>query len=315
MKRFITSLFVLLCVFSAIGLTFSFLCYSNLREKRIEKYLTDNDLSFLFQNTNGEYSNFLDDTKEALKIIGIPANTINSVVNSNATVSFIAKYLRQIFFYMVHQNQVPSISREDLILLAENNFPVIDLELQKEGEVLTDEQKNAILSLIDIHSEHLMDLFPAVNRFIEKIDSLDLKVYQNIALQDVQVFFQTFSNKTLIFSLILILSGSSFLIFLIQKKWKYFCKYISFALVLYISFFLVFQILLSTVFKEFLMTEWKSADVILNYFVNAISKDLWIFLLLSIGIFFLLRNFGKKLENNIKSDIIVESKDGREQVC
>lgn len=63
------------------------------------------------------------------------------------------------------------------------------------------------------------------------------------------------------------------------------------------------------------MTEWKSADVILNYFVNAISKDLWIFLLFGIGIFFLLRTFGKKLEKNIKSDIIVESKDGREQVC
>jgi len=316
MKKLTSYFLVLCCAFSAVYLTFSFLFYWNLKEERIARYLKENDLAFLFQNTDGKDSNLLEDTKEALRIIGIPSSTIHEVVNSDVTTKFIAKYLRELSLYFIYKTEEPSISKQDMISLVEENFSVVNEVLQREGKSLSEDQKKIILTLIDHHSDHIMELFPTVVRFQEKIRNEDLSIYQNVGIQDVRGMFQRFSNKTLVFSLILILISSSFLLFLIyRKKFFLFCKYLSFSIFLYVSFFVSFEVFLGTVLKEYLMLEWQSANTILNYLVNVISKDLWIFLLLSLGLLLFFGFFRKKLEIKEKSVIIVEQEKGKENIC
>ena len=62
----------------------------------------------------------------------------------------------------------------------------------------------------------------------------------------------------------------------------------------YIFLFVFVEVMMGTIGKDFLMNKWESANTFINYFVNAVSKNLW-FLLITATIFLLILTIIEKV--------------------
>lgn len=302
-KKIISYILIGICITSAIFLTISFLIKWNLLENTIMKHIKNNDLSFILKDKNGTETKYLEETKEALKKIGIPSETINAVVNSEATVNFIGKYTAQIFNYLIYETGNITINKEDILLLAEQNFPVIERVLKEKDIPFTKEQQELINSLIEKHQNNIMDLFPSVKRLINKLENKTFILYEETSLLNIVHLLEKLTNKTLIYALILLGCSSIIFLFLIERK--KISKWLKTSLLCYAFFFIGVEVFLGTILKKYVLTEWESANEILNYFINCISQELWVFILVSL----LLNGFfcwyeKKKLVSQKESDII-----------
>lgn len=302
-KKIISYILIGICITSAIFLTISFLIKWNLLENTIMKHIKNNDLSFILKDKNGTETKYLEETKEALKKIGIPSETINAVVNSEATVNFIGKYTAQIFNYLIYETGNITINKEDILLLAEQNFPVIERVLKEKDIPFTKEQQELINSLIEKHQNNIMDLFPSVKRLINKLENKTFILYEETSLLNIVHLLEKLTNKTLIYALILLGCSSIIFLFLIERK--KISKWLKTSLLCYAFFFIGVEVFLGTILKKYVLTEWESANEILNYFINCISQELWVFILVGL----LLSGFfcwyeKKKLVSQKESDII-----------
>ena len=151
-----------------------------------------------------------------------------------------------------------------------------------------------------------MDFFPTVKILEDRIQNQTITIYKNITLDDLNVFLEIFSNKTYIVVMFIFFFGCVGILFIIHYKSILFLKYIKSSLFIYTFFFITVEIFLGTVFKEFLMLEWKSANSFFNFTVNKISKNLWVFLLISIILIILINIIIKK--SKVKCEISSEKK-------
>lgn len=284
---------ILIFIISSL-LTISFLLKWNLREKNIKNYIYENDFSFVFLRTDGNESDLLLDIKNILSTIGIPQITLNAVINSEPTKQFIGNFMRQILLYMIYEQDTPVLTKEILLDLAQKNFPIMDEILKQNGAHLTDHQKYTIINLIKNHDEDIISLFPTINNFIRKYADHSIKIYKNISLNEIANFLRTLTSKTLIITFLILLFLCLLLLFFLNS----FLKYLKFAVFLYSFFFIFIEIIFGTVLKTFLMNEWHSANVFWNYYINEISKSLWIFLLLSFLLLLFIHFIAQKKKNN-----------------
>jgi len=303
-KKIISSFLMFLLTCSAVFLTFSFLIKWNLKEDRVVNYTKQNDLSFILKTKDGNTNDLLKDTEEYLKKIGIPSNTIDEVINSESTHEFVGIYTYKILNYAIHKNGTLEITKNDILNLVKNNFPIIAENIKKEGKEFSKSQQEEILSLIDRYSSEVIELFPTVNTLIQKINREDFVIYHDITLGKITKFLGVFTGKTLIYSLCSILIFSFLLLVLINYKKMILLIYIRLSILFYSFFFIIVEVLLGTVIKDYLMSEWESANSVLNYFVNVVSKNLWVFILIGFFLSICITMFHRQLDRRV---IIEES--------
>lgn len=276
-KKILSWISLLFLSFSAVILTSSFLFKWNMREQKIIDLVKENDLSFLLVTKDGETTSLMEDTKAYLIRLGIPKEAIEAVVNSEPTKEFVGKYTYQIFKTILYQTGKLEITKEDIVLLVERNFPVIERTLKESGMSFQKEQKDVILHLISQHEDHIMDLFPTVNQLLRKIDEGTL---YDEKINFLFYCFRVWTSKKMIWIFLILLFLNTLFLCLLNWKDKVTLIYIRTSLLFYSFFFIAIEILLGTVVKDFLMSEWQSANHFFNYFVNVISKNIWIFIFL-----------------------------------
>lgn len=305
-KKICSYLFTIILSLIAIMLTLSFLLKWNLKEENIKKFIKENDFTFILKTRDGEESDLLNDIKVLFKTFGIPESAIHEIVNSEATKEFLGTYTYHVLNYMIYKKGNIYISQEDLVKLAYNNFPIIEEILKKQHIVFKEEQKEKILKIIEEEKDEILDFFPTVKILEDRIQNQTITIYKNITLDDLNVFLEIFSNKTYIVVMFIFFFGCVGILFIIHYKSILFLKYIKSSLFIYTFFFITVEIFLGTVFKEFLMLEWKSANSFFNFTVNKISKNLWVFLLISIILIILINIIIKK--SKVKCEISSEKK-------
>lgn len=268
---------------SAILLTTSFLLKQNLHEAEIASYLKANDLSFVLKNTDGTENSLIKDTREMLEKIGVPNETIENVMNSEATKEFMSQYITDVLFYLIYgEEKTTSITIDNIKTLAKENFNVIEETLSAKGLTFTEEQKTKMNRLIDEYAIDIMNFFPTANVLLGKLNQSEVPFYKNITLKDITSMIALMTSNPYILSLIAILMGSGLIIIFCNFKQRKTWHYFKLATLSY-AFFLIFvEILLGTVVKNTLMLKLESAKEFINYMVNALSKNIWLFILIAL---------------------------------
>ncbi len=303
MGKKIVSVFLSIIILSAsIFLTISFLLKWNLRESEIVSNIENNDLSFLLQDRYGKEPVFIEEMREFLEFLSIPSDTIDSVLNSKATKNFIGKYTYDVLNYIIYQEDKASITKDDLIQLATDNFYVIDAKLQENHKSFSEKDKQKIVNFIHEYAGEVMNFFPTANVFLKKMEEGNIIVYQNITLKDVTGLLKMFMSTTYICVALSVLLISAFCLVCLHFHSKKYILYLKNTILVYIFLFVFVEIMIGTIGKDFLMNQWESANTFINYFMNALSKNIW-FLLILATIFLIILTVIQKVEqkNNNRS--------------
>ena len=291
-KKIVSVLMVFLFVITSVFLTISLVMKWNLQEEKLSATLKDADISFLLHSFGEEGQRLIEDTRGMLETIGIPSDTTLDVLNSDATKDFLSKYLIEILNYFLYQTPVPEVTAEDIRDLVIENYEVVEQSLEAKGLTFTEAQKEFIENNLEKYSKVIMDFFPTMNLLTQKILE-NVTFYQGFSLQDMMGFLGWLTSWKTIFVL-----GICDLVFLVvlffcnlqqRKFWDFLQK----AMYGYVFLFIAIEILLSTVVKEYIMKEVLSAQEFTNYMVNALCKDLWIFIFIGIVVLFFCGHFKK----------------------
>lgn len=306
-KKIISWILVFLSFLSLFLLTITFVVKINFNETKITNYLKETDFTFLLKTRNGEKTEIEKNVEEVLEKIGIPPSTITNVMNSEATKNFIGKYAYETFAFFLFNRPIPVISSDDFLQLFEDNFKVIEATLEENGQTFTEKQKKDIQKFIENHKEQIMDLFPEINKVIQKFEKKDIPIYGGITLLDVTNLLNFLISDTWLYCLIFANIIIFVLLLLLNFKTRLYLSYWRMSVILYTFFLIFIEIMLGTVVKTFVMTSWESANVFLNYLVNLLSKNLGLFLILGIVLIIFFSLLLKKFK-------IIEQKKCKESV-
>jgi len=292
-------------------LTLSWLVKSNLQEERITKYLQDNDLSFILKNPNGQENDLVEDTRNYFLKLGIPENIIENVLNSEVTKEFIGKYTTTLLNYLIYKEDKIIITTEDIETLAEENFPVIEEALKVQGLSFTSALEAEIRQKIAEYSDDIMSFFPTANLILNKLEGNHIIVYKNITLENVTSFLNLVTSK----KWLIIISSLTLVSVLILSLWhfrkKQFLKCLQMICFSYMGVCILIEILLGTIVKEKLMLKVESAASFINYLINALAKDIWLFIFgaFILGLIFMRIKKGKKENASILDTLYRNTKE------
>ena len=304
-KKIVSIFLSIIILWSSIFLTIAFLLKWNLRKSEIVSNIENNNLSFLLQDRYGKEPVFIEEMRDFLELASIPPDTIDSVLNSQATKNFIGKYTYDVLNYMIYQEDKASITKDDLIHLATDNFYVIDAKLKENHRSFTEKDKQKIVAFINEYAGEVMNFFPTANSFLKKMEEGNIVVYQNITLKDVTTSLKIFLSTTNIcIALSILLIGAFLLVFMHFNSKKYIC-YLKNTILVYIFLFVFIEIMMGTIGKDFLMNKWESANTFINYLVNAVSKNLWL-LLITATVFLLILTIIEKVWKRLNEKSLSE---------
>ncbi len=297
-KKIISYILLVLCIFLTFIFTFLVEIKWNIREEQMVRYLKNADLTFIMNSYNGIQNELLQNVENYLEAIHVPADAIEDVLNSDATKEFVGKYLSSVFSYLLYQKEDVTITKDDVAHLVDENFSIISATLQAQGLTLSEEEKNQIDAYVSEYSDRVLEFFPTANQILQKLTTQDVVLVNSITLSDITAFLRIILNPTFLISILGILLFLLGVLWLINKGKRcfYFKQYFfGFALILVLC-----EILLGTVIKEALMLRLESAETFINYMINEISKHAWIIILFAVVISFVLSRIERKENKNEK---------------
>lgn len=297
-KKIISYILLVLCIFLTFIFTFLVEIKWNTREEQMVRYLKNADLTFIMNSYDGMESELLQNVEDYLEAIHIPASTIEAVLNSDATKEFVGKYLSSIFTYLLYQKEEVTITKDDVIQLVNENFSIISATLQAQGLTLSEEEKNQIDAYVSEYSDQVLEFFPTANQIIQKLTTQDVVLVNSITLSDVTSFLQSVLNPTFLISILGILLFLLGALWLMNKGKR--CFYFKRYFFLFAFLLVLCEIFIGTIIKENLMLRLESAETFINYMINEISKNVWIIILCAVVISFVLSRIERKEKKNEK---------------
>ena len=297
-KKIISYILLVLCIFLTFIFTFLVEIKWNTREEQMVRYLKNADLTFIMNSYDGMESELLQNVEDYLEAIHIPASTIEAVLNSDVTKEFVGKYLSGIFTYLLYQKEDVTITKDDVIQLVNENFSIISTTLQAQGLTLSEEEKNQIDAYVSEYSDQVLEFFPTANQIIQKLTTQDVVLVNSITLSDVTSFLQSVLNPTFLISILGILLFLLGALWLMNKGKR--CFYFKRYFFLFAFLLVLCEIFIGTIIKENLMLRLESAETFINYMINEISKNVWIIILCAVVISFVLSRIERKEKKNEK---------------
>ncbi len=294
MKKIFSYLLVFLCTLLACFGTLCIEIKMNLTEKSINTYLKNSDLTFLLESNNA----FIKKIKEYFKAIQIPEDTLKTVLNSEVTKAFAAKYLNDAINYIIYEKEAFTLQKEDVENLVTKNMPVVKDALKGIGFSLSEKEETKIYSYAEQYAENILDFFPTAKEIIENSSTEETFLINGISLQETKKIIKLITDISFIFILIGILIFFLFLLWIINRGKR--AYYFKIGMFLYAFVFILIEILLNTIVKEKFMIEINQAPAFVNHIINEISKVGWGIILLALGISFILSRIEKKGGNNEK---------------
>lgn len=297
-KKIISWLLLISIIISSIFLTFILELKWNLQEQRIVSYLKKTDLTFILKTNDGEETDLLKNVKDYLALINIPEETIEKVLNSDVTKEFAGNYLKGILNSLIYQEKEFSITSNDLKELVDKNMPIIEETLKNKGKVLSEEEKKSIYNYVDEYSTEILDFFPVANKIITKLFEENVMITKDLSLENLTLIIRKLINPYITIVTIIITLLLVFALWLINKNKR--CYYFKILFFIYALILIIVEILLGTIIKEKLMLELTSAASFINFLVNELSKNLWLLIIVTVLISFILSKIEKRGKENEK---------------
>ncbi len=298
MWKKILSFFISFLLFlSAFMFTCSFVIKAHFDERTFVQNIRETDLSKIIKEEEQKEDSIVSDVKAFLLFVGIPSNTIDEVMNSDATKSFIGKYAYDVLEYFVYQKEETVIQTEDLTNLVLDNFFIIDQVLKDNNQNFLDEHKDHIIQFVQNHTDEVMKFFPTASDLLKDVEKKDFLLYKNISFDDFTRFIQFITSNVFLTGCVLAFVFFSFLIFILHFKSK---KYIGIFKVLSIIFggvLVLLEILLETIIKPMIIKD--STLFILENFITSTCESIWFFIFISFFLF-LVFFFLQKIVNKIQ---------------
>ena len=310
-KKIISFFLFILSLLASISLTLCVLLKINLREEKIVSYIKGADFSFIADEATIIGEELISQVEDYFIEIEIPKDTIKSVLNSEATKDFIGKYAASVLSYLIYETDEKVITDKEVLNLVTGNMPIIETALTNVGLTLTPEEEDKIIALAKEHASDVAYFFPSAKELLADVPFSKVVLINNFTLAD---FFNSIRLITSIpFLLIglLITSILLFLLWLINKGVR--VKYFKTFFFIYALFFILGEIILGTVVKEFLMEEVSLLSPFINYIINEISKEVWLIILISLGLSFGISRIKRKEEKNEKISNELRSGNGSEE--
>lgn len=280
--KFILNLLLsILCIFSLTIFSLSTTLKKHIDKDYVQSIIHDMDLSLILEQQNIEIVNTIG---EVLKLVGVPEESIDAVVNSKPTKDFIGVYASNCITYLLYDEEI-LITKDDIKQLLENNFNIIEDSLADKEQLIFKYLKEMIIEYIDSHGDELAAKFPSPK---EVLKNGDIEIYSGISLKDLskKISF-AISDKVIVSSIIVaIISLLSLIILnLSKRRWA---KKLSIVFILYSLIILGIEFIIQTS-KVLLIDDTdvnsKAIINIFNSFSNMISYSLFISIILSITLF------------------------------
>ena len=310
-KKIVSFVLFILSLLASISLTLCVLLKINLREDKIVSYIKGADFSFIADEATIIGEELISQVEDYFIEIEIPKDTIKSVLNSEATKDFVGKYAASVLSYLIYETDEKVITDKEVLNLVTENMPIIETALTNVGLTLTPEEEDKIMALAKEHASDVAYFFPSAKELLADVPFSKVVLINNFTLAD---FFNSIRLITSIpFLLIglLITSILLFLLWLINKGMR--VKYFKTFFFIYALFFILGEIILGTVVKEFLMEEVSPLSPFINYIINEISKEVWLIILISLGLSFGISRIKRKEEKNEKISNELCSGNGSEE--
>ncbi len=250
--------------------------------------MKNSDFTFLLKNQKGEEVAVLKEIRGSLEKADIPKEVVEAVLNSDITKEFIGNYTYQMLHYLLKGGEKIVITKEDFLELTKKNFPIME-EIAKKIGVSFEPEK--VLSYLE--KEDVMSFFPTANHFIQKIEEHSLELLPNFTLDNALFVLKLFLNPWGIGLSFFLFLESFICLALLQRKKA--ILYYKKSLLVVFFFFIGMEILLGTIVKDYLVNVWFYANAFSNYFINTISKSLWLILVFIFLIILVLLYIEKKV--------------------
>ena len=310
-KKIVSFFLFILSLLASISLTLCVLLKINLREEKIVSYVKGADFSFIADEATIIGEELISQVEDYFIEIEIPKDTIKSVLNSEATKDFVGKYAASVLSYLIYETDEKVITDKEVLNLVTENMSIIETALTNVVLTLTPEEEDKIMALAKEHASDVAYFFPSAKELLADVPFSKVVLINNFTLAD---FFNSIRLITSIpFLLIglLITSILLFLLWLINKGMR--VKYFKTFFFIYALFFILGEIILGTVVKEFLMEEVSLLSPFINYIINEISKEVWLIILISLGLSFGISRIKRKEEKNEKISNELRSGNGSEE--
>ena len=275
---FLSSILLFLtCLF----LTISFILKISIRPSSIQKYINENDFSFLVKTSSGDDSLFLKETKMFLEGLGISGSVVDQVIESDVVKQLIRDYTIQYILYYLNEGEKPVFDASLFKKILRENTQITSWLFKSISKQEKEQKQKLIDEKIDEYSKDVLNFFPTVQHFMQRLESE--KSYFGVTIPQILDFIAFLMSKFWILLSIILLWISMILLFCCGKNVRSVYKALYRTSFAYTSVLIVVEIFLGTVVKTALMNRLEIANGFINYMVNVISKDIWVFVI--VGIF------------------------------
>lgn len=275
LKLLFNTLLVILCLCSLTFLSVTSILKSSVSEETIKETIKNNDLTFIIEMLNDDDREIIDMVKEVLITVGVPEDTMDEVLNSEATKEFVGTYTSNIIHYLLTDEDKP-ITKDDIKKLISSNLDVIEEKIG--NNEIYDILKGVILEYVNQNGDNLAKKFPSPKVFVKELNiensSKELKEIVDIVgiLTDSKTI-----NFSIIVSIILIV-----LLIILNIKKRNWAKLLMIISTLYTFLILIIKLGLTGI-KEMYREEIFSGFI--NYIVKILQTNLWIYIICAIGVF------------------------------
>lgn len=278
--------FTISLLFLALLLTSSFLIKVSIRPSSIQKYILENDFSFIIKDSSGEDSALIKETKSFLNELGISKTVVESLVQSDVIKKYMSDYTVKYILYYLGEDNKPEFNSTLFKKIIKENIQIAPWLFSGDSKASMLKKQKMIEEKIDLYATDVLDFFPTVKSFIKRLESE--KTYFGVTIHQVLKLISLLISKKWIIVCIVMFWISLIMMFVCGLSLKSVYKALFVATFSYTSILIVLEIILGTVVKTSLMNRLEVANVFINYMVNVLSKGIWVFVIVGIlcSIFF-----------------------------
>lgn len=207
MKKFLNIILsLIIIILLTIILTLSTLLKSQISHNNISKIVNKIDIQELINNVSTQDTDILSGIKETLNDIGIPENFVEKALNTEPTKNFVSTYLNNTVEYYLN-NKENNITITDIKDLVKSNLVILEDDLPVQNQQYLKQFEQNIYDYIDNNQEEILNNFPSPKKLLENVDLSQVKIQENISLQDMfqGISFFISNNFIMILSFVIII--------------------------------------------------------------------------------------------------------------
>lgn len=273
---FFSGLFIGCCFFLMV----SFLLKVSIRSSSIKKYVDENDFAFLVKTSSGEDSKLLKETKSFLQDIGVSSSVIDEIIKSDVMKKYITNYTVLSILYYLGEGEEPKVDISFFKKVFKENIQITSWIMETNSKQERHAKMKVLEEKFDKYATHIIDFVPPVKNFLKRLEGEN--TYLGLTFKQILALISLMMSKKWIISVVILMWLSLVFIFVCGENLLtvYHSLFVSF--LVFTSVLIIIEILLGTVLKTKLMERLESANVFINYMVNVLSKDIWVFVIVGI---------------------------------